>query len=546
MRQFALFINDQVRGPHTEAEIAEMIARGELTAATLCAPAGSTEWEPLSNHFSFGSKLKVNRSRKDNEESSERDGVNVDQRRKLLVYGLADSVTIDQFDFAQAQAMIDAHEGKIRARIKRHRVAGVLGLLCGLALGLYAGLRTSADRPLTAATEQILGTDDKVTAQVRSLDREVMLFERLKVSVAAATFTKPMGGSPATGVLAARLRQDPARGFRTTSTVSLAPLAEKAGQWKASLGTEPKIILLPAAMPQKVAEKVAAQSAALDVVLSPRLQSEKLEELREQVVRSFPELPGNADSDKLRNDARQVKLNGLGPLAARTEALAASAATNSATARWAGELRAFAARVREVQDRNRVNVDLDARRKLWSDHNKGPGSEVVAWVLASGATEVSPGADGSFTLDETPRLDETVAATRILISTRINGDPVLLPWGSPFLILGVLKSEPHTLDHFLRSEKYKIVDKPVAGGRLYAAKQRVGGKELSIERRSPRWHYLSLARDKDPDSIHLLVDEAVFNRHKTGEIMPASEILKGEIFMRPAESVAPAILNPVP
>ncbi|MFM7208248.1 MAG: DUF4339 domain-containing protein, partial [Verrucomicrobiota bacterium] len=63
MRQFALFINDQVRGPHTEAEIDAMIARGDVTAETLCAPAGSTEWEPLSNHFSFGSKLKVNRGR---------------------------------------------------------------------------------------------------------------------------------------------------------------------------------------------------------------------------------------------------------------------------------------------------------------------------------------------------------------------------------------------------------------------------------------------------------------------------------------------------
>ena len=108
-----------------------------------------------------------------------------------------------------------------------------------------------------------------------------------------------------------------------------------------------------------------------------------------------------------------------------------------------------------------------------------------------------------------------------------------------------LRSEPLTVEHFLLRERYKVVDKPVSGDRRLAAKLRVGGRELSIERRSPRWHFLSLAREKDSDSVLLLVDERTFESYKVGQEVPMSVILKGEVFMRPAESAIPPILSPV-
>lgn len=546
MRQFALFINEQVRGPHAEAEILEMIARGDVTAETLCAPAGSTEWEPLSNHFSFGSRLKVNRGRQAETAGEGREDVDLEQRRKLLIYGLADSVTIDQFDRSQAQALIDAHEAKVRARITRHRWAGVGGLALGLALGAYAGLRTVADRPLTGAAETIIGKDEKVSAQLRGLDREVTQFAKLRESVGAIVFARPAGGTPALGVLTARLKSDPSRSFRTTGQVSLAPLTEKAARWKAAVDGELKVILLPAPMPQAVAEKAAAQAEVLDVVLSPMMESAKFEELKEELVRGFPELTGSSESDRLKADVRQMKTSDLSAIATRVEARASFAASNSSTAEWARNLKGFAARVRALQDRIRINVDMQARRRTWSDFNAGTGAELAAWVLASGGKEIAPKADGAFVLDEGPRLSEGEAAKRMLIVTRINGDPVHLLWGSPFLIVGDLKSEALPADHFLLSEKYKVVEKPVMGGRLLAAKLRVGGKELAVERRSPRWHFLSLAREKDPDVIHLLVDEATHGRYSAGDPVPAADILKGEIYLKLSESAVPPILTPVP
>jgi len=546
MRQFALFINDQARGPHTEAEIDAMIARGDVTAETLCAPAGSTEWEPLSNHFSFGSKLKVNRDRQAEPTAAGREDVDLEQRRKLLIYGLADSVTIDQFDRSEAQTLIDAHEAKVRVRIARHRWAGIGGLALGLAFGAYAGLRTGADRPLTRAAETIIGKDDKVSGKLVGLDREVTQFAKLKETVDAVAFNKPAGGTPALGVITARLKSDPSRSFRTKGQVSLAPLTEKAARWKATVDGGLKVILLKTPMPKAVAEKAAAQAEILDVVLSPMLESAKFEELREELARGFPELTGSPESDRLKTDIRQMKIAELTAIATRVDARASLAASNPSTAEWARHLKDFAARVRGLQDRIRINRDMQARRKLWSDFNAGAGSDLAAWVLASGGKEVTPGADGAFVVDEGPRLSEADAAARMVIATRVNGDPLHLTWGSPFLILGELRSEALPADHFLLSEKYKVVDKPVTGGRLFAAKLRVGGKELVVERRSPRWHFLTLAREKDPDVIHLLVDEATHGRHSAGDTVPASEIIKGEIYLKLSESAVPPLLTPVP
>lgn len=546
MPQFALFINEQVRGPLEESEIKEMIARGELRPDTLCAPAGSAEWEPLSNHFGFGSGLRVSRSRQPEAPVDAKEHPDLDQRRKLLVYGLADSVAVDQLGRPEAQSLIDAHEAKVRARIVRHRWAGIGGLAAGLALGAYVGLRTGADLPLTAAAEAINGKDDAAAARLRGLSREVAQFEKLKQSVNDVVFAKPTGGVAALGVLTARLKQDPAKSFRTSGQVSLAPLMEKASRWKVTVEGGPKVVLLPAPMPQSMMDRAAAQSEVLDAVLSPMLDTAKFEEMREELMRNFPEIPGNFDAERLKNEIRLMKVSELTSAAARVESRASFASTNSATAEWAKSLKSFAAKVRGLQDRIRINVDMQARRKLWSDHNAGPGAELAAWVLATGGKEVLPGADGSFLLDEGPRMSAADAARRILIVARINGDPVHLPWGSPFLTLGELRCEALPTDHFLLSERYKVVDKPVAGGRLHVAKLRVGGKELTVERRSPRWHYLSLAREKDPDSLLLLVDEGTHGRYATGDVVPAAEIIKGQLFLRPAESAVPPNLTLAP
>ena len=136
MRQFALFIDNEVRGPLSEYEIQDLINAGTVHAETQCAPAGSAEWEPLSKHFTFGSSIKLNKKVEKSEAEAAVDAnrLDVDVRRKLLMYGLADSATVDQISQAQAEIVLADHEADLRVKITAHRTVGLSAFVVTLAL----------------------------------------------------------------------------------------------------------------------------------------------------------------------------------------------------------------------------------------------------------------------------------------------------------------------------------------------------------------------------------------------------------------------------
>jgi len=71
----------------------------------------------------------------------------------------------------------------------------------------------------------------------------------------------------------------------------------------------------------------------------------------------------------------------------------------------------------------------------------------------------------------------------------------------------------------------------------------VGGRELTIERTSPQWRFLTVAREKDADSLVLGVDAATYDKFAVGQVVPF-EVLAGlQVFARPAESATPAPLS---
>jgi len=142
MRQFALFINNEVKGPLTEYEVQDLIQSGEVTADTLCAPLGSEDWQPLSTQFTFGSGLKLSRRanevRDDDNAEPATPRLDPDLRRQLLLYGLADAATVDQVAPAQATVLIAQIETTLRQKIFAHRVVAVACLALGLVGGFVA------------------------------------------------------------------------------------------------------------------------------------------------------------------------------------------------------------------------------------------------------------------------------------------------------------------------------------------------------------------------------------------------------------------------
>jgi hypothetical protein len=562
MRHFALFIANEVRGPLSEYEVQDLIAAGTATAETLCAPAGSTAWEPLSNHFTFGSTLKLNRGpaveRTEEESTAQANRLDPEVRRNLLMYGLADAATVDQFAPAQAEAALAGRIAEIQSSRRRHQFAGLGAFLTALALGAYLGL---ADTPVASLLGQAAGVwskeDPKVTEQTKRLEADLRTFEKLRAEAAAAVFAPPVGGTPALPTLTARLRVAEGSRFNVSGGVDTAPLAGLVGKWNVKLDPTTRLFLLPTPMPTEQAAKVEEQSRVLDVILSPLMDDAGFESLRQETVRNFPDQPGVPESARLKTEVENMKLAELKVMIDRVEFraraceqqgsttnLTGSSAQQAGVLReWAPKLRSFAGQLRELHNRLQISVNPTARGKLWSEFNAGPGAELAAWVLGANAQEVKVDAQGAFVIAETAKLDAAAAAGRLLATTQINNDTVYLAWGSKFLNCRDLASAEISKEQLLAREEYKVVDKPLTGGRHCVAKGRVGGRELTIERTSPQWRFLTVARDKDADSLVVGVDAATYDKFAVGQVVPF-EVLAGlRVFARPVESAIPSPLS---
>jgi hypothetical protein len=562
MRHFALFIANEVRGPLSEYEVQDLIAAGTATAETLCAPAGSTAWEPLSNHFTFGSTLKLNRGpaveRTEEESTAQANRLDPEVRRNLLMYGLADAATVDQFAPAQAEAALAGRIAEIQSSRRRHQFAGLGAFLTALALGAYLGL---ADTPVASLLGQAAGVwskeDPKVTEQTKRLEADLRTFEKLRAEAAAAVFAPPVGGTPALPTLTARLRVAEGSRFNVSGGVDTAPLAGLVGKWNVKLDPTTRLFLLPTPMPTEQAAKVEEQSRVLDVILSPLMDDAGFDSLRQETVRNFPDQPGVPESARLKTEVENMKLAELKVMIDRVEFraraceqqgsttnLTGSSAQQAGVLReWAPKLRSFAGQLRELHNRLQINVNPAARGKLWSEFNAGPGAELAAWVLGANAQEVKVDAQGAFVIAETAKLDAAAAAGRLLATTQINNDTVYLAWGSKFLNCRDLASAEISKEQLLAREEYKVVDKPLTGGRHCVAKGRVGGRDLTIERTSPQWRFLTVARDKDADSLVVGVDAATYDKFAVGQVVPF-EVLNGlRVFARPVESAIPSPLS---
>ncbi len=562
MRHFALFIDNEVRGPLSEYEVQDLIAAGTATAETLCAPAGSTAWEPLSNHFTFGSTLKLNRTpavgRTAEETEAQANRLDPELRRNLLMYGLADGATVDQLAPAQAESALAARIAEIKSRRRLHQFAGLGAFLAAMALGAYLGL---GDTPVASLLGHAAGTwskeDPKSAEQAKRLETDLRTFEKLRGDVEAAVFAPPAGGTPARPVFESRLHVAEGARFNVSGSLDTAPLAALVGKWNVKLDPTTRVFLLPAAMPPEQAAKVEEQSRVLDVILSPLMDDAGFESLRLETVRSFPDQAGVPESARLKTEVENMKLAELKVMIERVEFRARTCEQEGATAKlvgtrgqqatvlrdWAPKLRTFAAQLRELHNRLQINVNPAARGKLWSEFNAGPGAELSAWVLGANAKELKLDAQGGFVIAETAKLDAAAAAGRLLATTQINNDTVYLAWGSKFLTCRDLASAEIPKEQLLAREEYKIVDKPLTGGRRCLAKGRVGGRELIVERTSPQWRFLTVAREKDADSVVLGVDAATYDKFAVGQVVPFETLAALKVFARPVESPIPAPLS---
>jgi len=543
MRQFALFIDNEVRGPLSEYEIQDLINASTVHAETQCAPAGSVEWEPLSNHFTFGSSIKLNKKVEKSEAEAEVDAnrLDVDVRRKLLMYGLADSATVDQISQAQAEIVLAGHEADLQAKITTHRTIGLSAFIVTLALATYVGSFTDIGGSLLGKGAAKFAKDDpKAPDNQKRFDSDVKRFEEIQAQAQLANFQRPTGGQLLRPVLLNRLRIPENQGFKVSGAVDTTPLSNLLTKWNIKLDDVLKVYVLSTPIPADIQQKVTEQAAVLDTVLSPMMDDASFDKLRSEVVASFP-ADAALESARLKGEMEQMKLAELKTAIDRVE-FRAREAEKVANTKWAGELRVFAGKLRDLQNRIRINVDPNARKKVWSEFNSGLGAELGAWVLASNAKELKVDQNGNFLIPENGKLEADIAPSRLLVTAQINGDTVYLAWGSKFLACRDLRSEEIPKDTFLTREQYKVLDKPITGNRRHYVRYRVGDKEITANRFSPKWYFLIVAREKDTDPLIVMVDAETHGKFPVGSVVPTEILEKCESFPRLTESPAPAPL----
>ena len=558
MRQFTLYIDNEVRGPHTEAEIQELINLGTVVADTPCMPEGATEWLPASQFFTFAAKIKLSKRLEANEDelALEASRLNPDDRRKLMMYGLADAATVDQINQTQATAILAEHENNLNQINKRNKIivgiVFILTLIATLSLGLFTD---TGGAFVGKVVGQFIKDDPKSPDSMRRFANETQRFQELRTESQNAVFNKPTGGQSIQPVLNARLKIPATTGYKVSGKIDLKPLNEMLKRWSIKPDSDIKLYLLPSETPAEISQKITDQAAVLETILAPVADIATLEKIKSDLITSFPLESTITESTALQTEIKNLKINGIKDGIERVE-YAAREATRVAQEneskggpvaedakirrQWGNNLRAFAGKLRDLENRCQIWYNPNNRKKVWSEFNSGPGSELAAWILSTEAKLIPVNETGEFTIHECANLDKNTAANCLLVSTRINGDSVFLAWGSRFLASQEIQSTQISREVFLAREEYKVATHTVTGDRSLVIRYRVGDRELSIRRNSPKWYFMNVARVKDSDSLVVLVTPELQEKYPVGSTIPYSVLLDLELFPRPTESIIPS------
>ncbi len=541
MRNFSLLIGNETRGPLTEEEITAMIAEGSLAADTLCAPEGAQEWTPLSEHFKFGSSLKVKWNKPVSTEAEEELSaarLNPDTRKLLLAYGLADAVSVDRFTQVQAMLAIADHEKTVRATNRLHAVVG-MAVLAGMAVvGTTLGLNAGPGGELVAlGARQIIKEEISSRANLTNLRNEIAQFADLKARATKAVFEKPRGGTPGLNLIAGRLQIDPASAFALRGQADLSPLYKKIAVWGIKPDEDRRVYVLREAPSARALELLRNQAAVLDEVLSAPLDEAGFTQLFAEVMTTFP-AAAFTEASLLRSEAAGMRTGGLKFFIERVDFHAKAAAGTAAHKQWCADLAGFSERLKALQAKVVARTSPEARRQRWSEFNAGQGAELATWVLTSGAKDTRLNADGTFTVKGVPSLNAD-SMNLVLVSTRIKGDTVFLPWGSKYLGKGNWTSETLPSAHLIDRERYKVVDKVTVGGRTYYAKLRTPTHTFVMSRSAPQWRYVAIARPGDKESLFALVDEKTYAAAQVGTVVDVASLGKMDLYSKATESTRP-------
>jgi len=138
MKEFVLLVGGQTVGPFPQEDLEARFEAGEFPADTPCAAVGDETWSTLGEKLPLKKKT-VRVAQKTREEEKEMSAatsekLDPDVRKKLLLYNLADAISVDKFSPVQADVAIKMFEADLRKGRKKKILAGTGAFIAAFAL----------------------------------------------------------------------------------------------------------------------------------------------------------------------------------------------------------------------------------------------------------------------------------------------------------------------------------------------------------------------------------------------------------------------------
>lgn len=602
MKELVLFVNGQTVGPFSAEDLAARVAAGEFPPETPCAEAGSAEWKTLADFVPAEKKPSVRVARKTRSEEeamkeATSEKLDPDVRKKLLLYNLADAISVDKFTPVQAAAAIKIHEEalkkdkklKIAAGVGAFAVSAVLASLLfnGLTIGTAPG-----GRGLKIFETIFMDPPNPEYAKhAKRVASDALQLGRLREEVAAVGFSAPRGQSSrqfflnnveiknpdvstVTGTLdTSALAGTLPAGMLETATFEILQLSRLDSTAEELIAAQDKLLAdcsgplwtdddLRRAIAEELDKSYPREGTDASEEIEKRLKTFRVENLEAQLhwvekrVREIAKMQAIQGRLQGRMKARYKKQenattqdpDGVGRVADRqTE--------SEQTQFWASrDMPKFLEKFRRFLDEKKIFYSAEARAAAWRKFTEEDLPKISETVEKHLLQRVPVGAKGEFSLP-----GRNVRKLIVAANFAGPGEVFYVPAedgaeASPIAVRD-LKTNRKVLtpEDVLMDERYVVSAKTKAGGVPVCASGKLLGREIFVVRTTPEWFYVTVEKVRDPESassrrtsVLLGVPADFFAAVNVGDEVPMEKLLTFSRFSRPAESPSGGRLSPIP
>lgn len=562
MKEYSLFIDDAVAGPLPQQEIEEKIKSGELPADVLIAAPGDTEWRPAKEVLNIRMGVRLSRKTEAEEQrlrDARQEKLDPDVRKKLMLYDLADAISVDKFTQKEAVAAIAAYESAL-ARKKYMKIGVGVGAFALVFGGIFFTLDnvslSGINRGLLAPiTEMMVAPNEEYPKIIRATAKDIETLEKFREEVEALEFKMPNGG------------KDPKRDFIRRVYIPKDQSTFITGKIDATP-------LLDAILPEGM------KTESMDIFFMQRVSNETKKILQEEIdlLAEFknplwtdqelaakaletlaPALPNPGDSktieshtDRLRTWLSELKVEDIAELPARwakflemevyrqdsqgrfyrpeekerlltrtpskellsklsssklkkeIENMPKDSPSKLAVVRWCvHDMPPFLDKFQRFVEENRINYSQAYRDELWKAFNDKNKAALLEEFEVAAMNAFPLEADGSFRIardnDRGMCLRVQIKDVTLFIPEDLRLKPADGGRDVKAFSAGKIERERIKPEDRLLDEQYNVVKKISVGGKNYYATGKIQRKPVKVMRKSPVLNYVEVERVGEAD-----------------------------------------------